>query len=303
MILRLLLTCSLLALLGACGGGGGGNGVVRPDYPRLNNLTPTTEVSAVSTNAAFDNPTTQLESIPGGTVSISIGGDGSKITVVDVSVSQVGGTSFEQTFNQLEPVDGSGGTPPLFYATVIAQDGSVRSVFLANPAHALFDLNYMTLGFWEYEASGSAAAGVGGHFAAGIETLTDDIPVTGTASYSGGMIGRYADGSDAYAVSANASSQADFGARTVSLTTSNTFKVPVAGGSPVSDPSLNLSGSLSYAAGSNQLSSTASGITTAGGMSGSASAKFFGPGAQELGGTFFVSGSNQQMTGSFGLRR
>jgi len=105
-----------------------------------------------------------------------------------------------------------------------ATDGSARSLLFANSSYALFNLNYMTLGFWEYETSGSAASGVGGAYAAESRPRARDIPTNGTASYNGGMIGRYADGTNSWAVSASAASVADFGTRSVSLTTSNTFK-------------------------------------------------------------------------------
>jgi hypothetical protein len=69
----------------------------------------------------------------------------------------------------------------------------------------------------------------------------------------------------------------------------------------MSDPSLNLSGALLFPPGTNQLSGT---LTSTGGMTGPASAKFFGPAAKEVGGTFFVTnGGNQQMNGAFGLHR
>jgi hypothetical protein len=285
-------------------GCGGGTGVIQSDpYPRLHDLTPSTALSVVSSNTTFDNPTAPTRFAPtGGTVAIAVRGNGSEITTVNLSVTDATSVSFQQAFNTFVAQLDSNGATVLYSSTVTASDGSERSLLFANSNYALFNLNYMTLGFWEYEASGSATSGVGGAYAAGIETRANDLPTTGTANYTGGMIGRLADGNGSWAVSASAAASADFAGRTVSLTTSNSFKAPAGGGAAVGDSSLNLSGSLSYSAGINQLSGQL--MTGPGGMTGPVSAKFFGPGAQELGGTYFITnGSNQQMSGAFGLHQ
>jgi hypothetical protein len=213
----------------------------------------------------------------------------------------VSGVSFQQAFNSFTPQLDSLGATVLYSAAVTASDGSVRQMLFANPGYALFSLTYTTFGFWQYDVSAIATSGVGGAFATGIATRTNDLPTTGTATYSGGMIGRYADGATSWAVTAAASSLANFGTGTLSLTTSNSFKAPIGGGAAMSDPSLNLSGALLFPPGTNQLSGT---LTSTGGMTGPASAKFFGPAAKEVGGTFFVTnGGNQQMNGAFGLHR
>jgi hypothetical protein len=299
-----------LACLTGCAGGGGGSGNAPAPppanpYPPLNSVTQPTALSVVSSNDTFNLPTTAYAST-GGTVAISVAGNGSAITTVNVSVTGAGpaGTvSFQQTFNSstFQPQLDSAGATVSYYSTVTASDNSVRQLLLANTSYALFNLNYMTLGFWEYDTSAAATSGVGGAYAAGIETRANDLPTTGTASYTGGMIGRYADGTSAWAVAASAASTANFAAHSVSLTTSNSFRAPMGGGTAIADNSLNLTGVLFYPAGINQLSGT---LTTGGGMTGAASAKFFGPGAKELGGTFFVTnGGTQQMVGAFGLHQ
>jgi hypothetical protein len=64
---------------------------------------------------------------------------------------------------------------------------------------------------------------------------------------------------------------------------------------------LNMSGTLSYVSGSNQFSGA---ITTTNGMTGSAKGRFYGPSAQEIGGTFSVTGSGvQSYGGAFGGSR
>jgi hypothetical protein len=270
-------------------------------------LTQPTALSTVSSNTILNHPTTELTAT-GGTVAISVAGNGTAITAVNLNVTGAGAggaVNFQQNFNSttttFTPQPSSG--PTVLYSAVVVSpvDGSVRQILFANSNYPLFSLSYTTLGVWEYDASGLATSGVGGAYAAGVATRANDLPTTGTANYTGGMIGRYVDGTTSWAVTANAQSMADFGAHTVSLTTSSSMKA-TAGGSPMSDPLLNItSGLLIYPAGTNQLSGN---LMTAGGMQGPASARFFGPGAKELGGTFFVTnGGTQQMNGAFGLHR
>lgn len=299
-IRRQCFSLTLACLAGCAGGGGGSDSATSNPYPPINSVTPSTGLSVVQSNVTFDNPTTKFTST-GGTVDISASGNGSVINTVNLNVAGVSGITFKQTFSSFTPQADSHGT--VLYAASVTDpsDQSVRQMLFANPGYPLFSLTYTTFGFWEYNASTIAASGVGGAFAIGVATRANDLPTTGTANYSGGMIGRYADGKTSWAVTASASSMADFGMGTLSLTTSQSFRAPVSGGAAVRDDNLNLSGALLFAPGTNQLSGTLT--TTPGGMTGPASAKFFGPAAKEVGGTFFVTNSGSQMTGAFGLHR
>jgi hypothetical protein len=65
--------------------------------------------------------------------------------------------------------------------------------------------------------------------------------------------------------------------------------------------SLNMTGTLNYSPGSNQFSGA---VSTAGGMTGTAQGRFFGPAAEEIGGTFSVTGPGvQSYGGAFGGAR
>ena len=90
-------------------------------------------------------------------------------------------------------------------------------------------------------------------------------------------------------------------ARTVTFNTTGTYVSGSPSGSAVPAPDLNLAGTLSIAAGANKVSGT---VTTVGGMSGNANGKFYGPTANEVGGTYAVSGSNLgSFVGGFGGKR
>jgi hypothetical protein len=118
------------------------------------------------------------------------------------------------------------------------------------------------------------------------------------------MLGTLVDGSAIYDVSAYAAALADFGTRSVSFATNlSTRTARTPGAAQLSDPSLDLSGSLVYAEGTNRMSGT---LTSASGaLSGPANARFYGPAVRELGGTCFVEKADktQQMNGAFALRR
>jgi hypothetical protein len=71
--------------------------------------------------------------------------------------------------------------------------------------------------------------------------------------------------------------------------------------SSAENSSLRMTGTLNYASGSNQFSGA---ISTDGGMTGSATGRFYGPAAQEIGGTFSATGPGvQSYGGAFGGAR
>ena len=66
-------------------------------------------------------------------------------------------------------------------------------------------------------------------------------------------------------------------------------------------PALDMAGTLEYEAGSNHFMGT---VTTAGGMMGRANGVFYGPAAEEIGGTFETRGTGvAAYIGAFGAQR
>ena len=168
---------------------------------------------------------------------------------------------------------------------------------LADPNGPGWD--YQTYGYWIVpEGAGGRTASA---LSAGSATTSSGIPVSGTAQYAGASGGIYVDPTGVtYEHNADMHAVADFSARSVSLATANTHIVPVAGGSAAAAPELNLSGNLVI--GANQFSGS---ILTAGGMTGTAAGRFYGPQAQEMGGVFECncSGGLEFLTGAFGGRQ
>lgn len=173
-----------------------------------------------------------------------------------------------------------------------------ESILVADPDANGFE--YQTFGAWE-SSDADFVNGRFGAFSVGTETAGSKVPTSGTATFKGAAGGIYsdADGSADIALS-EASLAVNFANRTAAFSTTGTELTQEG---PRSD--LDLSGNLSYSAGSNSLSGT---ISNAGGtMSGNADGRFYGPDAQEVGGVFALKGkaadSQETFGGSFGAKR
>jgi hypothetical protein len=164
----------------------------------------------------------------------------------------------------------------------------------------------------------TVTAGEGGHIldASGlpVKSRTYAITATGTAvinvmatgtgavTFTGGASGYYVDASKlGYVTNSVMVAAVTFNNRSVAFTTSNTSIAGGPGAPQISAPSLDMSGTLSYAAGTNAMTGTA---TTTNGMSGNMNGKFYGPALNEVGGTYAVTGSGiGSMVGGFGGKR
>ncbi|MEW6563079.1 MAG: hypothetical protein AB1400_07600 [Pseudomonadota bacterium] len=153
------------------------------------------------------------------------------------------------------------------------------------------------------------------YFSAGIPTVAATLPVAGTATYTGVAAGSYVNAVtlDPSKTTATMNATADFAARTVAFSTTGTASLsnnaPV-GTAATANAGLNMTGTLTYAAGSNTFTGA---VTTANGMSGNATGRFYGPGVAvatptkavgappEIGGTFAVMAPGVgAMQGAFG---
>ena len=165
--------------------------------------------------------------------------------------------------------------------------------------------NYQTFGAWITGFdTGSGSGGSVGAYSMGDLTLASNVPASGTPTFTGMALGTYVDstGNNVYTTTADASVAVDFTARTLAFTTNNTNQTHIVTKATTANATLNLSGTLSYSAGFN---SFAGSIVSGGGMNGLAQGEFYGPAAEELGGTFQLdSGSGvEHYTGSFGAAR
>lgn len=300
-----------LFLLGACAGGGGeGPAVVnpalllpqQPTYPDVTTFALYWSLVGIGTDITIDRGANALAGSTGGTVTGRVAASAGGITTFSLGVTGVSGATFTQTFQAADlatstPIIGQA-PRTLLSGSKTAGDGSVRTLTVLDTATAGF--HYMVLGSWEFASSPAATSAVGSAFVIGPATRSADLPVAGTATYNGVMFGRYADGATLWSATAQASAVADFANRTVAFGTTNTqIASPMI---TLAAPQLDLGGTLSFPVATNNLTGT---LSTVSGLNGPGSARFFGPAAVEIGGTFFVQdgGNTQQMTGSFGLKQ
>jgi hypothetical protein len=175
-------------------------------------------------------------------------------------------------------------------------------VLIARPQ--AYGWDYQSFGVWT--TGGGTGNGTVGVVSVGAETAGSAIQVSGTGTFSGVSGGRYVDSTGAPTfVSSDMTATTNFGTRSIAFSTTNT-RTSADLSTSTSNANLNTSGTLTYSAGVNQFTGA---VTTVGGgvsnaaMTGSATGKFYGPTAQEIGGTFAVSDGSAGYLGAFGGKR
>jgi transferrin binding protein len=299
---RTAATVFICASLTACGGGGGSatNGPTFgvPGTPFVSfsavQANQTVNMQGLSTTVNGTLSGTTVSTLSGFTLDTSattarLSYDGVR-ALSGVSVTTPAGSiSFSRgandTFNCLSGVCGL--TNPAGTASMVVMEP------ISLPAPSNF--NYQTFGVWNrLSSTTSFDAGV---FSVGAATPGTAIPLVGTATFTGLANGFFAPtGGTAVFTTANMTATANFAALSIAFSTSNTQTVAIGGGGTAFRPDLNLTGNFLYLSGSNSFS----GPVTATGLTGSATGRFYGPAAQELGGVYSLSGSAGSMMGSFG---
>jgi hypothetical protein len=179
---------------------------------------------------------------------------------------------------------------------VIAENFSSRAI-ISNPRSLAWD--YQSFGVWETGLN--VDSGSYGAMSLGAPTAGTAIPGSGTANFSGKVVGSYVnDLGKGHTVLANLNVGVDWGNQSLNLSISGT-RMSADGVTFSPNTSLDMSNqTLSYTAGTNGFSGTLS----TGGLSGNSSGKFYGPNAEELGGVFFLQGSGlETYSGAYGAKR
>jgi hypothetical protein len=182
--------------------------------------------------------------------------------------------------------------------------------FTLNDVSATANLNYSSFGQWSISTAGSTMST--GFYGVGSPTPTASVPTTGSANYSGVAIGVAVlnQSSTGYLFNGIATLSAIFSSNTISGGISN-IKAFTAGQSNTPVGTLNAvnftGGTISGNgfAGSASTSSPAGTAADISGASGTFRGNFFGPAAQEAGGTFSLSNTttNAIISGSFGTHK
>lgn len=298
-------------LLTACGGGGGGGGTVP--------TTPATPVTPSFTSwTAVQNGSTVV--VPGMSQEVSWTGvptTGPVTSIGTPTAVDTSASSFTETLNSSGAItkiviasptgnvtfDTAVGDTIGFLAidpdVIVAVNGAGTNIALAADP-AAFGWNYQSFGVWETGmGTGSGSAGV---MSAGAPTAGSAIPISGTATFTGALGGIYVDASgNDFVTEAALTVNADFGARTLGVSSAGTIKSPdLVSTSTASN--LNLTGTLTYAAGSNAFAGT---VTNGSTLTGTSTGRFYGPAAEELGGVFVLKANSgvEAYGGAYGAKR
>ena len=202
----------------------------------------------------------------------------------------------------------------LTWVTVTSDNGSDSSLTVTDYADAqgmIYDpendpyWDYQTMATW-VQTNEDTGIGRVGAMSVGNPTVDASIPTASTATFTGVAEGMYVDDNhDIYGVSSDAELVADFVNRSVTFKTTNSQIQPLYwGGDAYTDAGPNLTGTFSYSANDNTLTSSNLYGTSPGWTGGTASAKFYGPNAEEIGGVFSIRGPGKEAyEGAFGAKR
>lgn len=203
-----------------------------------------------------------------------------------------------------EGVDFGGLTPPFIdRADPLVPDVNrryeVQTIAVVGDPYAL-GWDYQSFGIWASAASGGGMLGASSF---GAPTPAAGVPLSGAATFSGKLAGHHVSPTGLGSVAtANLRVAADFSNRTLAFASSGTTLTRNLS-TAVPAPNLDIRGTLSYAQRASAFSGTLS--NTGGTMSGLSNGRFYGPAAQELGGTFALrsSTSSEAFIGAYGAKR
>jgi hypothetical protein len=178
------------------------------------------------------------------------------------------------------------------FAALEINDGGVTDRLSLNVGE---DLNYLSFGLWELDL-GQPSIDVGG---AAWGATTPTMPLAGTATYEGDLIGYNVLAASTTTYVADSTLAADFGAGTVTFSSSNTVNLET--GAPAAG--FNITPTAGTISGNGFSGSNPQIAADPGAFVGSFGGNFYGPDAAEAGGWFELSNpftGNDRYFGSFG---
>ena len=303
----MLVGCSLFLLSGCGGGGGGGSGSggdsALNNFIKWSAIAPpeTVKVEGISQESSYTAPSSVVTSVTNhpvhtsSSVTIKYASDGAivRFTIntpyTNMTWDQENGDDIFSEFGVMAAIDQSGSN---FALVVDATDPSIY-------------WEYQSFGIWQ-TGRGTVSGTVGG-MSVGAPTTGSAIPVSGDATFTGLAFGTYLDkeGWNDYSVVAELEVGVDFFKRQMDFNTSETEIIHNTYGWDKPAPNLNMTGTLTYASGTNSFTGavTATGLSGTG-LSGTTTGRFYGPVAEELGGVFNLTGSGvETFGGAYGAAR
>jgi len=308
MTIKVLVLATMSLFIAGCVGGGGGGG-----SSTMGPLVKWAEPNFKSWNMEpGESFAAQGESIEVNLSTTIMGGGSTNVQSVDehkVEVSGVMGSANPELLTSLK-IESTSGTKLTYTLGISTSTNFLSSTeFISSQdmnrgdildlSFALSDSAtpvYMMFGEWEkYDANFNPTQI--GFFALGDVTPSTSMPLSGSATYSGDAIGRYFESGAVEYFTGFVNATASFGRTnpTMNFTMSGSSYSP----SQQQQITINVAGGLSI---TNATSSFAGSV--GGDMLGRVSGKFYGPQAQEIGGTFnLTNGADGQLVGSFGAKQ
>jgi len=283
---------------------------------------------AKTNNSGVENAFTSWNASPPNSAVNFTAGNSSSVSSVgsisqqDSSIS--GSMNFDSSRNlnsaTFTPFGGTTITFSIANGSTIFLDSSGGNYFLKDKAGSTIGITpnpylqgfqYQTYGAWGPAVASGSGGGSGTStlttsyaISIGSATAGSAIPVVGSATFTGAAGGYYyVSASQTNVTSASMSATVNFSSRSINFSTSNTSTVNSVTGGYANAASLNLAGTMSYAAGSGRFSGP---VTTTGGgaLQGNLLGAFYGPNANEIGGTFSLnSPTGATFIGGFGGKR
>ncbi|NOQ51247.1 MAG: hypothetical protein GQ578_03360 [Desulfuromonadaceae bacterium] len=286
--------CLLLALLSGCGGGGGGGGAAAAtttlaSFIKWSSITPpdTITIEGISQDANYTTLNNVVTGIVDEVVSTS-----SSATLEYANDGSLERVTIDTPHTDVTWDRASGDFLTVASGVVAVSDPTGADVGIAIDAlDPAINWEYQTFGIWE--TGRGTGSGTAGAITVGAPTTGSAIPVVGDATFTGIAAGFYVDapGTNEYLTASVVTVDVDFLNLELDFNSTGTQKIKLipSGITNVitAASNLDMSGTLSYAAGTNLFTGT----VTATGLSGNSTGQFYGPNAEELGGVFFLEGA------------
>jgi hypothetical protein len=302
----------LVSLLSGCGGSGGGaggngSGVASSNpFVRWSAITPPQSVFMEGVSQDADYTAGPAPAYPVTSVTDRGVHTNSSATIRYLADGSIGAVSVTTPNGSVSWDEATGDTitAGILPGLVVASDPTGRDVGLAadalDPALAW---DYQTFGIWE--TGRGTGTGTFGGITLGAPTAGAAIPTFGAPTFTGFAGGAYVDatGTNDYITASSLTVNANFVGRSLDFITTGTQKTHTQTRITTSAIDLNMTGTLTYAPATNSFSGA---VNANGGMTGSATGRFYGPNAEELGGVFAVRApvpGVESHAGAFGAKR
>lgn len=211
------------------------------------------------------------------------------------TLRDTGSPSIKSTF---APANIDGAASNATFTVYKKTSGSTTETFrLLNksPTNPLIALTYVTYGQWRRSTgSGSTSSVNDTYLVFGQRTAGANVPRTGSGSYSTVLDGTFVNSAGVYAVSGTGNLTANFGSGTIAYDATATG-AREGGGTGIVFGTMTGSGAIAF----NSASFSGTGGFNGSGYALDLAGNFYGPAAEEVGGTFRIRGNRGNGTGAF----